>query len=310
MPRMSLSKACISDGKQLTIEGKGPFSSAELSKLVGVDFLLPPDDPWVEEQGTRAHAYVDGARTGWEDHPEWMDFLDPSSPCWALKQLERDVYLHWWQPWVRPGRVLDVGCGVGRFVQPFMDAGAQVWGVDADMESLRRCAWHAAGRTGALDLFWSSAHVLPEVHGLDVAVCCEVLCYVPDAAAALEQIVSRLRPGGVLLLSLEARWGWATAEDAPRGALDEAIGGAEVLYIPGDRWVRTYEKEEVEQLLLDAGLSVHTLVPTHYVTDGPLERSAPEEMTLEYLLTKEEQCRNHPVWGPLNRAWTAVAIKG
>ena len=30
---------------------------------------------------------------------------------------------------------------------------------------------------------------------------------------------------------------------------------------------------------------------------------------LEALLDVEEACRAHPVWRPLNRIWTAVAVK-
>jgi SAM-dependent methyltransferase len=277
--------------------------------LVGVPFELPCEDPWIHGEGTAGHAYLDGARAAWRDHPEWMDFLDPASPCWDLKRAERDLYLHAWRAWRDAKRVLDVGCGIGRFVTAWLDRGADVWGVDGDLDSLRRCAWHAAGRPGRLDLHWSSVHRLPDVRDVDVVIACEVLCYVPDAHAALDAIFERLRPGGALLVSVEARWGWATGEDAPPGAMEEALAGTGTVDVPGDRWVHTYEGPELRTLLEAAGFDVIALDATHYVTDGPLERCMPPDVTLETLLAWEDRCRRHPVWGPLNRAWTGVAIK-
>ena len=125
----------------------------------------------------------------------------------------------------------------------------------------------------------------------------------------MEAIVARLKSGGALLLSVEARYGWAASEDAPPGTLDAALSGTGIVDVTGDRWVRTYERDEVVALLENAGLTVERLLPTHYMTDGPLERIMPEDVSLEQLLEAEERCRLHPVWSPLNRAWTAVGIK-
>ena len=209
--------------------------------------------------------------------------------------------------WVTAGRVLDVGCGVGRFVMPFLDRGAQVWGVDGDLESLRRCAWHGAGRPGALELRWSSVHALPEVE-VDVVVAAEVLPYVPRQEEALAAMVRRLRPGGTLLFSVEARWGWAAAQDAPTGGLATALGGDGVVDLPGDRWVRTLDRPDVEALIRDAGLELAVLEPSHWLTDGPLEGLLAEQ-TLEELLEAEQALRAHPVWAPLHRLWIGVAHK-
>src|SRR5687768_16750625 len=180
-----------------------------------------------------------------------MDFLDPRSPIHGLKRLERDLYLHHWRAWLDARTVLDVGAGIGRFACTFLDRGATVHAVDADLESLRRLVWHAAGRPGKVDVHWSTVHVLPEVE-VDLAVASEVLCYVPDAVSALRGVASRVRPGGTVLLSVEARYGWATAQDAPAEAIEAALGGEGVVSLPGDRWVRTYDRERVEQLLTDA----------------------------------------------------------
>ena len=89
--------------------------------------------------------------------------------------------------------------------------------------------------------------------------------------------------------------------------IQEALDGTGVIDLPGDRWVRTYEEADVVQLLEDAGLAVEQVVATHYMTDGPLERCAPESLDLAAILRWEETCRGHRIWGPLNRAWTFTA---
>jgi S-adenosylmethionine-dependent methyltransferase len=284
-----------------------PIPCVDLVDLVEVPFDLPCGDPWLLDGGTAGHAYLEAAARGWDEHPEWMDYLDLASPINDLKRAERDLYLHWWRQWLGARRVLDVGCGIGRLTMPFLDRGATVIGMDGDLESLRRCAWHAAGRPGSLALHWTSTLALPQVEPVDVAIACEVLCYVPDIEQALAAIVARLRPGGTLLLAMEAPFGWATAEDAPEDSLDEALRGAGVIDKPGDRWVRTFDADELRALLTGAGLRVDLLEATHYVPDGPLERCLDPQLSLERLLEVEEACRRHRVWAPLHRIWTCAA---
>jgi 2-polyprenyl-3-methyl-5-hydroxy-6-metoxy-1,4-benzoquinol methylase len=237
-----------------------------------------------------------------------MDFLDESSPCHALKATEHSVYMSHWSTWLEgASSVLDVGCGIGRFTLPLLDQGVTVYGVDADHESLLRCAWRAAGKAGSLALSWSSVHALPDVQ-VDVAIASEVLCYVPETRTALRALADRVRPGGVLLLSVEARWGWAASPDAPEGALEAALSGDGVV----DReqaWVRTMTEADVRGWIAEAELELVEVVASHYVLDGPLEQVAGEAPSLADVLTWEARCRAHPVWSPLNRLWLVVARK-
>lgn len=306
---MSLARARLPDGRPVGLDGGPPFSCEALRRLVGVPFELPHDDPWVLDGGDAAHGYLDAARRAWVDEPTWMDFLDPSSPAHRLKIVERDLYLHHWDPWLARARaVLDVGCGIGRMTLPMLARGHDVVGVDADLASLHRCAWHAAGLPGRLDLRWSSVHALPDVT-VDTVIACEVLCYVPEVEVAVEGLVARLTRGGTLLLSMEARWGWACAPDASPGTVAHALVGDGVIDQPGEGWVRTWEEEDLVDLLEDAGLAVEAMVPTNYVLDGPLEAVTDGVPELEVLLDLEEAARAHPVWSPLNRLWTAAAVR-
>lgn len=305
---MTLNAARTPDGLPVGLP-TGPIPCVDLVPLVGMPFDLPCDDPWLQQEGTPGHTYLEAAAEAWREHPEWMDFLDLGSPVYDLKRAERDLYLHAWRGFRGARRLMDLGCGIGRMTMPFLDRGATVFGVDGDLESLRRCAWHAAGRAGRLDLSWSSVHRLPDEGDLDAIIACEVLCYVPDVAPVLSSLRERLRPGGALLLSWEAPWGWAAAEDAPSEALQQALAGPGVLDLPGERWVRTLDADGLRTLFTDAGFEVTDVLPTHYVPDGPLERCLGPSTSLEELLAIEESCRTHPVWAPLNRIHTVTAVR-
>lgn len=304
---MSLRHATL-DGVPFDLRGEAPFLAADLGALRGRRFDLPCLDPWVEQAGDVAHAYVESAREGWVSHPEYMDFLAFESPVFSLKRAEADLCLHHWADALDVARVLDVGCGIGRFGIRFLEQGCTVYGVDPDLESLRRFAWHAAGRKGRLDLFWASVHRLPEVE-VDLAIAAEVLCYVPEHESALSAIASRVVPGGTVLVSVEAPYGWALSQDAPPDTLECALTGEPVVEAPGDRWVRTFDRPSLESWFAGAGLQVRSIRPSHWIPDGPLEGTAPSDLSLEQLISLEERCRRHPVWGPLHRLWLVTATR-
>lgn len=306
---MGLRDATDAGGRRLLEDGPAWVGPDERRRLQRPDLTFAPDDPWVTGGGSTAHGYLDAARAAWDEAPDHMDVLDPASPVARLKAVERDLYLHHWTPWLDdPGVVMDVGCGVGRFVQPFLARGCDVVGVDPDDRALRACLAHAADLPGRLDLRWSRASVLPDV-AVDTVLAVEVLCYVPDAEAALEAIVARLRPGGRLLLSMEARWGWAASPDVPPGTVGHALVGDGVLDLPGDGWTQTWEEGPLVALLEAAGLAVEGCLGTHYVLDGPLEQATGGVPDLEIVLDLEAAARAHPVWSPLNRIWTVAAVR-
>ncbi|MEZ4320069.1 MAG: class I SAM-dependent methyltransferase [Myxococcota bacterium] len=304
---MTLAKATLPDGQPADLPGEAPFPAESLRALVDERFDLPCGDPWLQATGDRGHAYLDASRQAWLDHPEYMDFLAMDSPVWDLKRAERDLYLEALGDRMGAKTVLDVGCGIGRLTQPFLDEGATVYGCDGDLDSLRRCAWYAAGRAGRLDLFWTSVFALPDVK-VDLILAVEVLCYVEDPVAVLRELRERLNPGGALLLAMEARWGWATSPDAPADGLDVALGEGGPLELD-DRFVHVLEGEQVDAMLEEAGFTVESRLATHYFTTGPLEALLPVDLSRELLLEIEDRARRHPVWGPLNRIWTVIATR-
>lgn len=101
---------------------------------------------------------------------------------------------------VAPGaRVLDVGCGEGRFTSALVHAGRPAVGIDVASEPLRR----ARDRDSGLDL-----RLVPvtgpwplEDCGFDAVWAGEVLEHVLDTAAWLSEVRRVLRSGGAIIVS-------------------------------------------------------------------------------------------------------------
>ncbi|WP_081511655.1 class I SAM-dependent methyltransferase [Nocardia donostiensis] len=102
--------------------------------------------------------------------------------------------------------VLDAGCGSGAQCEWFLDAGAEVTGIDISPrmveEAKHRCA--GRGRFMVADL----AEPLPlEAGSFDGITCSLALHYVHDWAVPLRSFADALRPGGWLVLSLDHPFG-------------------------------------------------------------------------------------------------------
>ena len=127
----------------------------------------------------------------WRDVPEG---LEPSDFAARVRFLLEGVEAG--------ERVLDVGCGEGRFTAELAGAGARVIGIEVAEEPLRR----ARARHPELDLrlvdsagAWELADA-----SFDVVWAGEVIEHVADTAAWLSELRRVLRSGGSLLLSTPA----------------------------------------------------------------------------------------------------------
>jgi SAM-dependent methyltransferase len=101
----------------------------------------------------------------------------------------------------RPGeRVLDLGCGAGRFLAALRAAGAGPVGVELAEEAVERARANVPGADVRLIEPDGS---LPLGHGeVDLVWCSEVLEHVPDVGRALLEVRRVLRRGGRLLLTV------------------------------------------------------------------------------------------------------------
>jgi SAM-dependent methyltransferase len=101
---------------------------------------------------------------------------------------------------VRPGeRVLDLGCGAGRFLAAMAAAGAEPVGV----ELAEAAAERARANTGADVRLADPDGSLPLGHGeIDLVWCSEVLEHIPDVAYTLAEVRRVLKPQGRLLATV------------------------------------------------------------------------------------------------------------
>lgn len=100
----------------------------------------------------------------------------------------------------RGERVLDLGCGAGRFVAALAGAGAYAVGVEIAAAALERARRNVAGAD--LRLLGPDG-ALPLGHGeVDLVWCSEVLEHVPDTAALLNEVRRVLKRGGRLLVTV------------------------------------------------------------------------------------------------------------
>lgn len=132
-------------------------------------------------------------RTAYED--VWRDAPADPEP-WAWPQRRALLLAE-----ARAGeRVLDLGCGAGRFVAALRAAGADAVGVElaeAALERARRVAPGADLRRLAPD------GSLPLEHrSVDLVWCSEVLEHVADVGHLLVEVRRVLRPGGRLLATV------------------------------------------------------------------------------------------------------------
>ncbi len=92
-------------------------------------------------------------------------------------------------------RVLDVGCGIGTYVQRFQMFTPHAYGVDIDPEKVE-----IAQRTLS-NISWAPAEELPfEDNSFDVIMLHEVIEHVDDDRQTIREAVRCLQPGGKLII--------------------------------------------------------------------------------------------------------------
>ncbi len=101
----------------------------------------------------------------------------------------------------RPGRALDMACGVGYGTRFLADrAPVEVLGVDLDADAIA----YAAARYGGPRVKFEQhdAQAFGDLAGFDTVVSLETIEHVPDPPRLIERLVAALRPGGVLIASV------------------------------------------------------------------------------------------------------------
>ena len=128
-----------------------------------------------------------------EDH--WAGLPDDPEPWrWASR---RALLL----AEARPGeRVLDLGCGAGRFVAALREHGSDAVGVEIAEAALERARRNVPG--GDFRAVAADGSLALEHRSVDLVWCSEVLEHVADVAGLLVEVRRVLRPGGRLLVTV------------------------------------------------------------------------------------------------------------
>ncbi|MFF9915433.1 class I SAM-dependent methyltransferase [Streptomyces sp. NPDC013457] len=160
-------------------------------------------------------AYWDSAAPSFDDEPDHGLRADRTRAAWARR-------LETWMP-PAPADVLDVGCGTGSLSLLLASADHRVTGVDLapGMVEQAQAKFAAAGLEGR---FLSGDAMAPPTGGerFDAVLSRHLLWTLPDPEAALRAWVSRLRPGGTLVL-VEGRWRESGQSGVPYVAGAEAL---------------------------------------------------------------------------------------
>jgi 2-polyprenyl-6-hydroxyphenyl methylase/3-demethylubiquinone-9 3-methyltransferase len=145
------------------------------------------------------------------------DWWDPKGKSAMLHKLQRarlgyirdaiDTHWHGDEKTLRPlagKRALDVGCGAGLVAEPLARMGATVTAIDAATPSIAVARAHAAEMGLTIDYRACGVEMLAG-ETFDLVTALEVVEHVTDPALFVHALVSRLAPGGLLILSTPNR---------------------------------------------------------------------------------------------------------
>ena len=153
---------------------------------------------------------------------------------WYYRALHRHVARQLAAGLPAPGpRVLDAGCGTGGLLRHLQAAhsGWRLTGLD-----FSPLACTLARERTRVEIVEGTIAALPFPEAtFDAVVSCDVVCQVPDAAAALREIHRCVRPGGIVVLTLPA-YAWMFSYH------DRAVGN-----------LRRYTRDEADSLVRAAG---------------------------------------------------------
>ncbi len=262
-----------------------------------------------------------GIEAAFKEDPLEMDFLDPASPYYYLKNLSTRIYRRLFDPFLEElhhdSIVLDAGCGIGRFTVYLAAQFNRVVAFDPSPSSLKACRRHLEeGGFDNVELHWADLSFLDDwsQDTFDAVFAVELICYVADPARALKRLVRVTKPGGLIFLSAEGRPGALSVQAATDPAQLMAALRGEPLLVEGDRFVIYFDQKGLGRILEDAGLAAVRLEGSHYFGEGPFWQSVDDERLnepgyVESIIKLEEECRSDPVLAPWARVFSAVGKK-
>lgn len=136
------------------------------------------------------------------DKKAYQQFLELEQGHWWFRGRRR-VYLGLLAHELageRPRRVLDLGCGMGGFLDGLAQLGERVYNSDVDVESLARCR-----ERGHPHGIVASGYALPYRDGAFDLVCLfDAIEHIPDDERVMREVARVLAPGGRVFVSVPA----------------------------------------------------------------------------------------------------------
>ena len=106
-----------------------------------------------------------------------------------------------WPSRLEGQRILEAGCGAGRFTQIALETGAELFSFD--LSSAVEAAWRNNAGTPNLTVFQASIYEIPlRKAAFDKIFCMGVLQHCPDVAGAFRTLLPFLRSGGEIVIDV------------------------------------------------------------------------------------------------------------
>ncbi len=106
-----------------------------------------------------------------------------------------------WPARMEGERILEAGCGAGRFTQLALETGAEVFSFD--LSSAVEAAWRNNATAPRVSMFQASIYEIPlQKESFDRIFCMGVLQHCPDVGAAFRSLLPFLRPGGEVVIDV------------------------------------------------------------------------------------------------------------
>ncbi|MCL4236264.1 MAG: class I SAM-dependent methyltransferase, partial [Deltaproteobacteria bacterium] len=252
------------------------------------------------------------------------DFLSESSPFYPIKRLSTAIYREQLAQAValapRRESALDAGCGIGRSTILASERFARVVAFDPCRANIDLCEARCEknGREGK-ELHWDGIEFLDTIPGeeFDFVLALEFVCYTGDPAHVVAALARVLKPGGTMMMSVEAFPGALIAGDTPPDSADlgAIVRRDEAFTVrrPG-RWVRLYQPNSLASLCRGAGLDPLRISPSHVFGEGPFWQTVDDERLrddeyLQRVAKADREFRLGPDASRFARVLTAVATK-
>jgi SAM-dependent methyltransferase len=121
-----------------------------------------------------------------------------------------------WKPRELNGsRVLEAGCGAGRFTEIMLDAGCEV--VSFDLSGAVDANWQTNREKGQLLVMQADIYDLPlRSNAFDLVFCYGVLQHTPEPERAYQELWKRVRPGGKISIDFYIKFPYPSPWSTPK----------------------------------------------------------------------------------------------